>query len=315
MIVKNVHFSNIDKLYEAIAIGKNNTQFNREVGKNMNKLMSHTAVSMIITDVSIFELFIMKMLSNSDNLITLSSSYDIELAGDEYKKTVSDMAQLSDLISNDDDIDFTVGQFFLPSGCVIKDIIVSFTGNSLCSLFGVLPDLFFKNTFEIEKDSEFPSFIPDYEKLENAVVEEFLKNFYKYMNNFVTNIDLVSDSYINANYYNYIDDNRTNVSMSNIFTPYGNLSFFGDNEDIEEQLQNCKVAFSDIPNDIRGLQFKSTELYFVVNSSFYAFLEMFLALPSKFFIDNQDVKTLFMPEHKLLIPDGLDSIQSDLVVN
>ena len=115
MIVSKVHYCNIDKLYEIIYIGKHNKEYKRDLSSNMNKMLSHVSITFEITDINIFSVFILKMLSNDNNMIISSSTVRMNEIDDDHSKVIQDMNYLSDIISNDEDIEFKVNTFFLPT--------------------------------------------------------------------------------------------------------------------------------------------------------------------------------------------------------
>lgn len=306
MIVQNVEMSNIDKLYEAIAIGKHNPDYDKKIYDNINKLLSHTTITFFIDDLTLFEEFIMKVFTNSE-IIPVATFYDNEALGDKYKQVIDNILTLSDSINRDADIKYSIGQYFLTAGCITKRIILSLSGPQLFSIFGMMPDVFFMKTFGYQSNSDFSHEILDYKVLEDSLITNFVNNFYSYYQSYVNKIDAVIDSYIHSNFYSFIDDKKTSVALSDVVSPTGSISFFDDKTDnIQTDITHTSSVFLDVIDDVRGLMYKSINLYFVINCSFYAFLEMFIALPNIFFIDHQDMKLLFREDAKMIIPEGLD---------
>lgn len=306
MIIQRVLLSNIDELYEAIAIGKHNPEYGHKPGSNINNLLQRVSITFDIDDITIFELFILKRFTNASVIIPQASFYDNEALGERYTDVIDNMIKLSDIINHDSDIKFNINQYFLTTGCLSKNVTVSLTGTNLFSIFGTMPDLFFMQAFDFQVDSDFTPKINDYKVLEETIINKFVNNFYSYLQSTVNNIDMVTDSYINSNYYSFIDDSETNVSISDVNTPYGSLHLFGDkSKDANETIPKMKELFTDIVDDVRAFPYRATEICFVVNCSFYTFLEMSLALSRNFFIDNQDFKTLFIEDSKMIVPKGL----------
>lgn len=306
MIVQNVEMSNIDKLYEAIAIGKHNPDYDQKIYDNINRLLSHVTITFFIDDLTLFEEFIIKVFTNSE-IIPVATFYDNEALGDKYKQVIDNILTLSNSINHDADIKYSIGQYFLTAGCITKRIILSLSGSQLFSIFSMMPDIFFMKTFGYQSNSDFSPEILDYKVLENSLITNFVNNFYNYYQSYVNKIDTVVDSYIHNNFYSFIDDKKTSVSLSDVVSPTGSISFFGDKTDnIQTGISHTSSVFLDVIDDVRGLMYKSINLYFVINCSFYAFLEMFVALPNTFFIDHQDMKLLFREDAKMIIPEGLD---------
>ena len=306
MVVQNVEMSNIDKLYEAIAIGKHNPDYDQKIYDNINRLLSHVTITFFIDDLTLFEEFIIKVFTNSE-IIPVATFYDNEALGDKYKQVIDNILTLSNSINHDADIKYSIGQYFLTAGCITKRIILSLSGSQLFSIFSMMPDVFFMKTFGYQSNSDFSPEILDYKVLEDSLITNFVNNFYSYYQSYVNKIDTVFDSYININFYCFIDDKKTSVALSDVVSPTGSISFFGDKaNNIQTDITHTSSVFLDVIDDVRGLMYKSINLYFVINCSFYVFLEMFIALPNVFFIDHQDMKLLFREDAKMIIPEGLD---------
>ena len=54
MIIQRVLLSNIDELYEAIAIGKHNPEYGHKPGSNINNLLQRASITFDIDDITIF---------------------------------------------------------------------------------------------------------------------------------------------------------------------------------------------------------------------------------------------------------------------
>lgn len=308
MIIQRILLANIDELYEAIAIGKHNPEYGHKLGPNINNLLQRACITFDINDITLFELYMLKKFTNVSVIIPQASFYDNEALGEKYTKIIDNMIKLSDTINHDDDIKYDINQYFLTTGCISKNVTISLSGTSLFSVFGTMPDLFFMEVFGFQSDIDFSSSILDYKVLEEAIINKFVNNFYSFLNNDVNIIDMVTDSYINSNFYSYIDNSsdEISVSISDVITPYGSLNFFGEkSKDISSNISKISELFKSVVSDTRAYPYKTTNIYFVINCSFYAFLEMYLALPRSFFIDTQDVKLLFDENSKLVIPKGL----------
>lgn len=322
MVINDVSYNNLDMLYDAIIQASNNTQYGRKLGENMNKLLSHCSITFNINDLTIFETYIMKLFSNDNNMIITNSYLSLESTNEKYAEMINQLDNLSIMMNNDNDLSIKVNELFYFTGHIFKNVIVTFTGISLCNIIGVLPDIWFKETLLTEKSNgtNLPDALPCTKNLLDGIVNSLVNNFYSFMEKTVNRIDLAVDSYINSNYYSYANNNDTNVNLAEVLTPFGSLLFFGDRaSNLSNDIQKCKNVFkyNTAPADSNYLSYsyKNTNIYFVINCTFYAFLEMFLSLPSNFFVDNQDFKTLFADSANLIIPNFLTSYKMRLSNN
>lgn len=297
MKINNVIERNLDLIYKTIKDGKSNKEFAIKLGNNMTKLFSHSFITLDISDITLLETFYLKLFS-SDNIIFLDTYLNSDNI-DIMSNSINSLMILSESMNNDTDIKIKPSNSLLPIGCINNHLLVTFTCNTLCNIIGVLPDIFFD---ELEKENI---------SLSDFIIKKFMTNFYNYMSKKITNIDILSDSIIESKYYKYTEDDLS-VSLTEVHTPYGMMSFFGDrSSDLNNEINECKRLFSCNNNDINLLPYIKTDLYFVITCSFYTFLNIFTKLPSSSFIDWKDFKILMSPDNKLLLnisslPNNLD---------
>ena len=312
MTVNEVTHSNLDKLYEAILIANNNPDYKKEMGENIIVILRDVRITMTISDVTEFEAYMLKMFSNDQNIWITEQSIDVNGCGENNTANCAGIHQLSTSMLNDNDVGVKPGALFFNTGNIKNTVVVSFTGYTLFNILSTLPDQFFKKYniqqtkekgLEIQDADNLPPIIDFGESLNNFIVNEFANHFWDFFKRSVNVIDLGTDSYINSKYYTFVKPNKRDIVMANAITPYGDISFIDGSEGLSpERVDACKRNFTDIPMDKRNLPFKSTTITFVINCDFYTFLEMFLALPSSYFINKQDVKTLFLSDQIFIDP-------------
>lgn len=304
MIVSRVSHSNIDELYEAILIAQNNPTYTKDMGDNLIVMLRNASITMDINDVSIFEAYMLKMFSNDQNLWITDRRIDVNGCGDKNSVIFKSVDQLARSMLNDNDIEIKPAGVLFNTGNIKTDLTLTFTGVTLFNIISTLPDQFFKRyniqqakavgNENITVDNALSVTEVDFgEAFSNYIVNEFANHFWDFFKKNVSVIDVCSDSFIDSNYYAFTSTSNRDVVLANIDTPYGSASFIHDDENLQDSIDKCKEALKIIPDDKRALPYKLVNLSFVINCDFYTFLEMFLALPSSYFINKQDLKLLF----------------------
>lgn len=304
MTVSRVSHSNIDELYEAILIAQNNPTYTKDMGDNLIVMLRNASITMDIKDASIFEAYMLKMFSNDQNLWITDRRIDVNGCGDKNSVIFKSVDQLAKSMLNDNDIEIKPAGVLFNTGNIKTDLTLTFTGVTLFNIISTLPDQFFKRyniqqakavgNENITVDNALSVTDVDFgEAFSNYIVNEFANHFWDFFKKSVSVIDVCSDSFINSNYYAFTSTSNRDVVLANIDTPYGSASFIRDDENLQDSIDKCKEALKIIPDDRRALPYKLVNLSFVINCDFYTFLEMFLALPSSYFINKQDLKLLF----------------------
>lgn len=312
MIVNEVTHNNLDKLYEAILIANSNPDYTKEMGENIIVILRDVSITLKISDMSLIETYMLKMFSNDQNMWLTEQVVDIYGCGEEYALNCTGIHQLSQSMLEDQDIGIKPGILFFNTGNIKNSAVVTFSGYTLFNILSTLPDQFFKkyniqqakdNGTADENINTLPPIVDFGESLNNFIVNEFAKHFWDFFKRSVNVIDLGTDSYINNKYYTFVKPNKRDVVLAGVTTPFGNVSFIDGSEGLnEEKLNSCKRSFTEIPTDKRSLFYKTTNITFVINCDFYTFLEMFLILPSSYFINKQDIKTLFLSNQIFIDP-------------
>lgn len=308
MTIERIHCVNIDKLYEVISAGKRSNEFRHDAGNNLNHILNHVQVTLDISDINILEAFVLKLFTNTDSFVTMANLFDTSYRVGTDEKNIDAINELNILVNSiDKDRNYNNTMYFYPVGCYSKNISLNLTGNQLFTIFGNMPDIFFKTIFEFKEDSDFTENIPDMKKLENDMVSDFIINFYKFYNSYINNIDILVDSYIHTKYLSKVKNTDENVRLTDVFTPYGHIDFTDSiaSEYIDDIKHAANVMYM---YDTGGMdnQYKNVQMYLSFNCNFCTFLEMFLALPNRLFLDFQDIKTLLPTDTSLLLPADLN---------
>lgn len=304
MIVSRVSHTNIDEIYEAILIAQNNPTYTKDMGENLISMLKNASITMDIKDASIFEAYMLKMFSNDQNIWISDRRVDINGCGEKNAYIFNSIDQLAKSMLNDTDIEIQPAGVLFSTGNIKTDLTITFTGVTLFNIISTLPDQFFKRyniqqakaagNENITVDNALSVTDVDLgEAFSNFIVNEFANHFWDFFKKSVSVIDVCADSFINSNYYAFASGSKRDVVLANIDTPFGSASFIRDDDNLQESIDKCKDVFKKIPDDKRSLQYKLTTVSFVVKCDFYTFLEMFLYLPSSFFINKQDLKLIF----------------------
>ena len=71
MLINRINHIHMDTLYNLIAAGKLSKSYQHNTGNSLNKVLSHVQVTFDISDINIFEAYIMKLFTNSDSLMKM----------------------------------------------------------------------------------------------------------------------------------------------------------------------------------------------------------------------------------------------------
>ena len=312
MKIESVIHINLDELILAICAGKTDKERKKELGTHINDLYNHISISFYLKEVNIVEAMYLKIFSN-DNILVLATIEQTDLIDKSRFKTmkteVESLMKLIEIIQKDEDVGPSFkGTELLPAICLEKQMIVTFTGPALGFLFGPRPDMLIQNVYKYQKDEDFNAeeILNNLDPLMNQCIVNLINQTYKNMLTRELSIDLLVDATINGDYYDYI--NKNDRELSHVNTPFGSLHFLGENistERLSKEIEEVKNGYRSLPKNMKNQIFKKTKLFFEVSTSYYAFLEMFLALPNHFFSDYTDPKILlnsnsfdFMVNHK-----------------
>lgn len=293
MILERIDFSNIDFLIKTICAGRTSKDHRKDLGPHINNIYNHVEVKFLLRDVDIVTACYLKKFSN-DNIIFIDSKLSDNLVKKDYKELYNNThvaIKLIEAICKDNDsIKRDYSELF-PAICITKSLHVTFTGSSLGFLFGSNPDLMLKELYSFKEDSDFNSDVimeNDYEKLKNHLFNTLLQSIYKFIDRDNHTMDLLADSSINFHYYNIDDLINYPCCLIETNSPLGRKSYY-----YKENVNKDKIPAS-VFDKIALL--KNTKLVFSIKAPYYAYLEMQMALPSRFFLDSEDVRSVAAKE-------------------
>ncbi len=293
MILERIDFSNIDFLIKTICAGRTSKDHRKDLGPHINNIYNHVEVKFLLRDVDIVTACYLKKFSN-DNIIFIDSKLSDNLVKKDYKEIYNNThvaIKLIEAICKDNDsIKRDYSELF-PAICITKSLHVTFTGSSLGFLFGSNPDLMIKELYSFKEDKDFNSDVimeNDYEKLKNHLFNTLLQSIYKFIDRDNHTMDLLADSSINFHYYNIDDLIDYPCCLIETNSPLGRKSYY-----YKEKVNKDKIPAT-VFDKIALL--KNTKLAFSIKAPYYAYLEMQMVLPSRFFLDTEDVRSVAAKE-------------------
>lgn len=307
---------NLNLLEDAFRSGMlSSSDYSKDFGRNLSLLLSHIKLSFVVSDISIFEAYMLKRFCNG-NLIDLGTFMeDSKINPDKYpitNRTLRSLFLLNKNITDDDDVTVKPGVLLFPSKCIEKRCLVTFQGQDVLTILGSITksatSFFMKVISEMDRS-------PDTDKTEiisNLLIENFIKEFYSFTSFRIQNIDVLTDSVLDSMYLKYAEDNSTNiVSLSHVNSIYGDLPFINITADdytnsLMKIEQNRSVI--EIENDSNILM-NTTELFFVCNTTFYTFMESFIYLPIGSILESTDIKIIYSSD-QFIIPQEMQKYQS-----
>lgn len=300
MKISNIYASNIDDFLTMICVGKTDKDRRKDIGSHIIDMYHHMSLSFEIEEINILEAFFLKKISNH-NILTLETIEGEELIDTskfkEMHHEVVSLLKLLEVIKKDPDTPSFEGTEMLPLICLQKKIIVTFTGPSLSIILTPQPDNMLQEIYHFKNDESFDinHIRNNMDDFYNQCTLNLVNQFYKNFLNWGLSMDLLVDATIDQNYYSYV--NRDTTELAEVFTPFGSLHFMGEsvtNEILSKQINRTKEGFQSLPNIYKDKMYSETKLNFIISSSLYAFLEMYLALPNHFFLDMMDFKRVLI---------------------
>lgn len=306
MNINYVNPVNLNLLEDAFDSGIMNTKdITKDFGKNLHLLLSHIKITFVISEISIFEAYMLKRFCDGNFIDLETYMDDNKIDSGKYPVTYRNMQSLFLLNKNimeDSDVSVKPGVLLFPSKCVEKKCIAIFQGQNILSITGALvrgPGCFFvrlKSEIQNNPNKNKKDIIND------LLIESFIKEFYTYMNNKIKYMDLLTDSTLNFAYLNYAKENTNNIiSLSHINSIYGEIPFIN----IDENIYNSSLSkISDNKKELvledDNIILDSTEIFFICNTSMYTFMEAFMYLPIGSILESTDVKILYSSDQYII---------------
>lgn len=315
MNIEYVNPVNLDLLEDAFNSGIMNTKdITKNFGKNLPLLLSHIKITFVISEISIFEAYILKRFCNGNFIDVETYMDDNKVDNTKYPETHRSMQSLFLLnrtINNDTDVAVKPGVLLFPAKCVEKKCIITFQGQDILSILGALvrgPECFFVKLELASKND------PNKSKsdiINDLLIESFFKEFYSYMRHRIEYMDILTDSVLDFTYLNPIkEDSQSLVALSHINTIYGDIPFIGINADTFKASLN-KISQNKAKTNLndKSMMMDTTELFFTCNTSWYTFMEAFLYLPIGSVLESTDIKIIYS-SNQFIIPKEMLKYQS-----
>lgn len=293
MIIDKVFTSNMEDFLLCVQ-SMNQSNITNKFGRNLVNLLNRVNITLIINEVSLLEAFVIKRMSTKCTLLevffddeTLSldkNDKELEL----LHQSVRNLFTLTSSINDDEDIINKLKLELLPVKCTRCKIISIFSGNNLCQLLSTQPE---NSLSELIKDTTIENLLctnDGIEKMNNVIVHSFIQSFYNGFISLMNIVDLATDSFINTNYYDYVDNNS--VILSHVNTPFGSINFNGSHlMSIEDSIDFYKKESSTLNYE---LSYDDVTMFFEICCNFSTFLILSLKLPENVINNFEDLKIL-----------------------
>ena len=140
MNIEFVNPVNLDLLEDAFESGIMNTkEITKDFGKNLNILLSHIKISFVVSEISIFEAYMLKRFCNGKLIDVETSMVDNKVDNAKYpitSRSIQSLFLLNNTITNDNDVTVKPGVLLFPTKCIEKRCIAIFEGYDILSIIG-----------------------------------------------------------------------------------------------------------------------------------------------------------------------------------
>jgi hypothetical protein len=194
--------------------------------------------------------------------------------------------------------------------CIEKKCIVTFQGLDILTVIGAItrsPESFFMKVYNNE------TMFPEKSKsniINDILIESFIREFYTYIGNKLQYMDILTDSTLDFIYLSHARENMNSISLSHVNSIYGDIQFINTNESkYKESLDNISRNKHNISIENDDMNLKTTEIYFLCNTSLYTFLELFMYLPIGCVLESTDWKILYSSD-QYIIPEEMNKYKS-----
>jgi hypothetical protein len=316
MIVEYVKAVNLDLLENAYNTGiLHATDYTKDFGRNLPLLLSHIKISFIIKEISILEAYMLKRFCNGEMIDIETYMDDNKVNINKYpitNRNVQTLITLNNTIDSDDDVSVKPGVMLFPAKCVEKKCIVTFQGSSVLSILGTItrhPDCFFVkvNTYLADNANGRSK----EEIINDLLIEGLIKEFYSFMTRKIQYMDLLTDATLDTCYLSHARNaENTLVSLAHINSIYGDIPFINiDSDSYRQILTTIKNNKETISIQNKKIPMETTEVFFVCNTTFYTFMELFLYLPIGCVQESTDIKAIYSSTD-FIIPQELSKYKS-----
>lgn len=291
MIINNITLCGFDKLFEGYkeAFDNGRTGFTTKLYTFLN----HVMATFDLKGVTGIELYYLKTFASSitiidDDLYTIGDDGAIGALSEE-------LIQLTSEISHDPDMKPLYNdniQNINMIGSLACRVIATFTGPAILSITGAYTDSLFKT------NNVYDDIYAGNDVIGKRIAPMFSKSFYEYAYNRLSEFDLTAEFILNRKYYQYNDDM---CSLADVIGPYGEITFFGNDETgLMQQIKNfaeTKKSISAMPI-ITDSFFDEVRLTFSITSTFQTFL--YLYTRTNYVNEHENLKVVFKNPDVLL---------------
>lgn len=325
MEIKTISTMNFDKLYKVCCEKQNNdeskTGLSSAFGTNITALYEYIEIALTITDVNVYEAFMLKM----------TSSHTTPLSNKHFFGNMNAMmgapkkyAALINSIYSDDSIPIKIREVYPlengPAFFVHGDITVTYTGKYLINFLGLDPCDFFINATNGEciavnkdaKEGDPIRFKDDFEvpNLNGYIASKFGNIFQQSALHRIEPSDPFSDKGISDNFLIRdlnLDPSKSITKLMAIRNPCLTLDF--NNQSKEKQLELINSYKIMVPKYLTDNIYKSTRVEIAVYSNLANFFELYDILEKDMFIYNDSLALLSMKQ-PINIPAQLTSYET-----
>lgn len=284
MIISKVKVCGFDKIWEGCFMSMQ--EHRQGFGNGLFTYLTHCMISLELADITTIELFYLNKLASSIKIVDkVYKNFVNEKTNKEIYDKVEGLLQIHEEMLRDDDInkDKSAIDNILPIGCEQYRVLAIYKGSNIASITGALVANMFKDS-----SGEFPKKYPGNAAMEKKVAELFYKEFYTYISNKMTDIDLVTEFMTNKKYYQYAEDQ---CSLAHVNTPLGEIAFFANTEDmLNAQVAKIRQTQETLPYYIKD----DSLMTFVLNTTFNTFMKLYMNTP--FIVDHVHLKMIYVDE-------------------
>lgn len=253
MEFKSVNVCGLDRIYNALMnIGNN------QLSEGMDVLLNHISVSFLIKDINALELIFLKEFCTDVKVISQNLPYT-DNSFDNLEDTVKNLRKLSDQIVSDMDVSEDSNPYnAIPLYMVKYKVIATFKGMNITSITGSIFKRLFINKEAKEGEPPYYSEYPE-DEMENILIRKFMTEFYRYMSDKLSTIDIASQFQLHHNFFNIIKSSNNNIALSHINTFGGDINF----------TNNTPEKLNSSINKIKLFNVKNKSLNTIDNSYYY----------------------------------------------
>ena len=301
--VNSIGLDELMNLYEECYYPGENQSQRQVMGVHLYQVLSHMKILYKISDISILEAAELKRFANG-NVIDLVAEPNIDVINDNIfknsKRYAKTLNNISNLMKSDKSVPINPEYIFLPNKCLRRTITVSFTGMNILKILGAptgyqddrMNYFSIMHTYDhTPPDGKEPR--DEYEN--NTLIALLINRFYNFLLSEFEDVDLVSDSYLYDTYIKPSQELHTLVQLVEVSNPFNKLSFLNTQpQELTEGISAFKKKKEEIllgtnTEDMKVFR-KETDIFFVVSTTFYTYLELLLYLPDHTIMETEDIK-------------------------